>query len=179
MYRKNPPWDTGVSPPELIKFIATHPAGTALDLGCGTGTNAITLAHKGWDTTGVDFVGKAIKVARKKAETAGVKVKFIIDDVAFLKKIRHQQFNLLLDIGCFHNLSQMQKQNYVKNIERLLAPGGSFLIYAWLAEPNKKTTGMTKEDFQAFSKILKLINREDGFEGEVRPSVWLTYEKHR
>ena len=179
MYRKSPPWDTGVSPPELFEFIDTHPAGTALDLGCGTGTNAITLSQNRWDTTGVDFVGKAIKTARKKAEAAGVKVKFIIDDVALLKKVSHQQFNFILDIGCFHSLSPIQKQNYVKNIKQLLAPGGSFLIYSWLAVPNEGTMGMTKEDLLAFSKILKLVNRADGFEGEVRPSVWLTYEKHR
>ena len=32
------PWDTGVSPPELLSFIDTHTAGRAIDLGCGTGS---------------------------------------------------------------------------------------------------------------------------------------------
>ena len=32
------PWDTGVSPPELLDFLDRHPPGRALDLGCGTGT---------------------------------------------------------------------------------------------------------------------------------------------
>ena len=41
------PWDTGVSPPELIRLIDTHSAGHALHIGCGTGTNAITLAERG------------------------------------------------------------------------------------------------------------------------------------
>ena len=50
-----PPWDTGVSPPELYDFIENHEPGRAIDIGCGTGTNVITLAQAGWQVTGVDF----------------------------------------------------------------------------------------------------------------------------
>ncbi|HZD55845.1 MAG TPA: class I SAM-dependent methyltransferase, partial [Anaerolineales bacterium] len=59
-YYREPPWDTGISPPELLAFIESHPAGQALDLGCGTGTNVITLARNGWQVTGVDFAPRAI-----------------------------------------------------------------------------------------------------------------------
>ena len=44
--------------------------GRALDLGCGTGTNSIYLAQHGWETTGVDFVPRAIGIAKRKAEAA-------------------------------------------------------------------------------------------------------------
>jgi methylase of polypeptide subunit release factors len=54
-YFRDPPWDTGISPPELIDFINSNPPGKALDIGCGTGTNAIRLAKEGWRVTGVDF----------------------------------------------------------------------------------------------------------------------------
>ncbi|MDK1118669.1 MAG: methyltransferase domain-containing protein [Anaerolineae bacterium] len=61
IYYFKPPWDTGISPPELFDFIKNNPAGAAIDLGCGTGTNLIRLAQAGWDVTGVDFVARAIK----------------------------------------------------------------------------------------------------------------------
>lgn len=66
-WRRQTPWDTQVTPPEVMEFIARTPPGKAVDLGCGTGTNAITLARHGWRVTGVDFVPKAILAARAKA----------------------------------------------------------------------------------------------------------------
>ncbi len=47
------------------------PAGSALDLGCGTGDSSIYLAQHGWKVTGVDFVPKALEKARAKAAAAG------------------------------------------------------------------------------------------------------------
>ena len=73
LYFGTPPWDTGKSPPELYSFIHKNPPGRALDLGCGTGTNIITLAKNNWDVTGVDYIPKAIHSARKKAVQTGVK----------------------------------------------------------------------------------------------------------
>ena len=43
------------------------PAGSALELGCGTGDCSIYLAQHGWKVTGVDFVAKALDKARAKA----------------------------------------------------------------------------------------------------------------
>ena len=62
-WRGTTPWDTNITPPEVKEFIAAAPPGKALDLGCGTGTNAITLAQHGWQATGVDFAPKAIRTA--------------------------------------------------------------------------------------------------------------------
>lgn len=53
-WRRQTPWDTDITPPEVMEFIETVTPGRALDLGCGTGTNAITLANHGWDVIRVD-----------------------------------------------------------------------------------------------------------------------------
>jgi len=176
MYLKKPPWDTDLSPPELIHFINENQAGKALDLGCGTGTNAITLSKNGWKTIGVDFIRKAIREAKRKSAREGVQVKFIIDDVTKLTKLDNH-FDLILDIGCFHSLSITGKRNYIRNIDRLLAPNGKYLIYAWISNSKNNSPGLSRQDLMAFSKIMKLIDRKDSFDRGKQASAWLTFER--
>ena len=66
------PWDTGVTPPELVDLIEgpdALPAGRALDLGCGTGTNVAYLAEHGWDATGVEADRRAFEGAEHRLVT--------------------------------------------------------------------------------------------------------------
>ncbi len=62
-YLFRPPWDSGISPPELFEFMAGHAPGRAIDLGCGTGTNVVTLATHGWQVIGLDFSPRAVRIA--------------------------------------------------------------------------------------------------------------------
>ena len=61
--------------------------GRAIDLGCGVGAEAIYLAKNGFDATGVDFSPTANKQARAKSQTAGVEVRFVVDDLANLLQV--------------------------------------------------------------------------------------------
>jgi SAM-dependent methyltransferase len=102
------PWDTGVSPPELVEVVEgpeALPPGRALDIGCGTGTNSVYMARHGWEVTGVDLVGRAIAMARRKAAAAGISPTFIQGDVTRLDELDvGAGYGLLLDIGCFHGI---------------------------------------------------------------------------
>src|SRR5438270_4648330 len=77
-------WDTGITPPELVRFVAVSPPGRALDLGCGTGTNVVYLTQHGWDAVGVDFAARAVAKARERARRAGVASTFFVGDVTRL-----------------------------------------------------------------------------------------------
>lgn len=175
-YLRRPPWDTGVSPPELLAFIAAHPPGRALDLGCGTGTNVITLAQAGWQTTGVDFVGKAIRLARRKARAAGVPADFRTGDVTELDGISGP-FDLILDIGCFHSLTEAGRQRYAANLERLLAQDGTYLMYGFFKAPGEGGTGLSDADLALFEKHFTLQDRQDGFNRGQAASAWFTYTR--
>jgi len=178
LLQRNPPWDTGISPPELISFIQNHPPGRALDLGCGTGTNAITLAQHGWQVTGIDFAHRAICQARRKVKKAGVRVDLRVGDVSQPKNLA-EPFDLVLDIGCFHSLPEAERARYCRNLERLLAPGGTFLSYVFFRDRAEPGTGLVEEDLQALAERFQLVDRQDGSERGVRPSAWLTYQKRR
>ena len=175
-YFFNPPWDTGVSPPELMDFIESNPPGRALDLGCGTGTNALTLANHAWEVTGVDFAATAIVQARRKARQAGAAVDLRIDDVTQLKGI-NGTFDLILDMGCFHILSGEAIERYTHNLDRLLAPGGTFLLYGFFRDPQESGTGLVEADLEAVCAQLQLIERQDGTERGIRPSAWFIFRK--
>ncbi len=176
LYFRKPPWDTQVSPPELMEFIAQYAPGRALDLGCGTGTNVITLAQHGWRVTGVDYVGRALRQAKKKAQQAGVTADFQVDDVTKLKNITGV-FDLVLDIGCFHSLATNEKRAYIHNLERLTTPGSIYLMYGFFREADGNGPGLREPDLNGLELSFDLINREEGVDRGQRPSVWVTYQR--
>jgi SAM-dependent methyltransferase len=176
-YYRDPPWDTHQTPPELFAFIQSNPPGLALDLGCGTGTNVITLVQHGWQATGVDFIPKAIRQARRRAARAGVQADFYIGDVTRLTNLK-KPFDLILDMGCYQSLDPSGMAAYRRNIQRLLAPAGTFLIYLFFRSADALSgSGATEEDLTPFLEFLDLVNRQDGTERGVRPSAWLTFYK--
>lgn len=175
-YYRQPPWDTSISPPELLAYIRRHPPGRALDIGCGTGTNVITLAQHGWHVIGVDFASKAIRSARKKNRHAEINVQFHVDDARYLRKVQ-PDFDFVLDIGCFHSLDDDGKARYAQRVDDLLKPGGDFLIYLFFKENAAAFSGAVEADLAHFASQWELISRANGSERNQRPSAWLHYSK--
>jgi ubiquinone/menaquinone biosynthesis C-methylase UbiE len=179
-YFGQPPWDTGVSPPELLEFIQTHEPGHAIDLGCGTGTNVITLAKAGWRVTGVDFAPRAVKLAKQKVNRAGVQVELFVKDVTKLQGI-NGPFDLAFDIGCFHSIPQKGKVEYLRQLNRILAPNGFWLMYGFLKpETNHAGPGLVEADISHALSQLTLVSRQDGFDdSRARASAWFLFQKSR
>src|ERR1035437_2138035 len=74
------PWEGGPRS-ELVELVRTgrlEPC-RALDLGCGSGANAVFLAKHGFEVTGVDFAAAALDKADRLAKAAGVDVVWIRD----------------------------------------------------------------------------------------------------
>ena len=176
-YIGNAPWDTGITPPELYDFIASHPTGRALDIGCGTGTNVITLANAGWQATGFDFAPRAIQIANRKLKHAGIHANVFTDDATQMKKV-HGQFDLALDMGCFHGIEN--KTGYLTHLTRVLAPGGFWLMYGFFKpDPHLSGPGLAHSEIDMISaRGLTLLSRKDGFDKRERSSAWFLYQKH-
>ncbi|MDO9303514.1 MAG: class I SAM-dependent methyltransferase [Anaerolineales bacterium] len=175
-YFRSPPWDSGITPPELFEFIQSHPAGRAIDIGCGTGTNVITLAKTGWQVTGFDFAPRAIQIAKRKAKKARVQANLFTDDATRMKNVTGQ-FNLALDMGCFHGLEN--KADYLTQLDRILAPNGFWLMYGFLAPASHPTApGIDSADLSMISaQAFTLLTRRNGFDKRERPSAWFLYQK--
>lgn len=176
-YFGRPPWDTGISPPELVEFIQNHPPGKALDLGCGTGTNLLTLARAGWQVSGVDFAWRAVLLARRRLRKAGFQAEVHQGDVTRLRRLQGG-FNLILDIGCFHGLSESGKRAYQRNLQRLLAGNGTFLMYSHRKEEGEPGTGITEADIDRLAQEFELVARKDSADRIGRPACWLTFRRN-
>ncbi len=176
-WRGQTPWDTQVTPPEVMEFIADTPPGKALDLGCGTGTNAITLARHGWQVTGVDFAPRAIRMARRKAAAAGLTITFHAADVSDLSMLTGP-YDYVLDIGCLFVLSELQRLKYGSELTRLTRTGSWYMLYAWLPRPWRGGTwGIAAEEVEAliwsdFTKVRHVIGTESG-----HPSAWYWFQR--
>jgi len=116
------PWDTRITPPELIEVIEGKqiPAGSALDVGCGSGTNAIYLAQHGFNTIGMDVSYLAIMRARCKARRIKTTVKFYAGDVLTLSKKEGPDITIpvdfVLDIGCLNSLAEKYLDTYLAGL---------------------------------------------------------------
>ncbi|MGZ9163532.1 MAG: class I SAM-dependent methyltransferase [Candidatus Deferrimicrobiaceae bacterium] len=176
-WRRETPWDTQVTPPEVMEFIARTPPGSALDLGCGTGTNAITLARHGWRVTGVDFIPKAISTARAKAARSGFAIVFLVASVTDLSALPGP-FDYVLDIGCLHSLKAEDRTRYATSLSRLLRPQAWYMLYAWLPRPREGgVVGISTEEVENllredFSNVRTAIGEENG-----KPSSWYWFQR--
>jgi 2-polyprenyl-3-methyl-5-hydroxy-6-metoxy-1,4-benzoquinol methylase len=176
-WRGSTPWDTNITPPEVMQFISSTPPGKALDLGCGTGTNAITLARHGWQAAGVDFSPKAICAARRKARQAGLKIDFYCTDVADLGMLSGP-FDYVLDIGCLFTLTESSRVRYVRELARLMRPAGDYMLYAWQPRPRKGGTyGIATEAVESLLEAALIRTRLVVGEEKNYPSAWYWYRR--
>jgi len=129
------PWDQPLPPPEVIALAETLAPGRALDMGCGAGRTDIYLAQRGWTSDGVDFVPEAIELAQARAQTAGVaeRTRFAVGSVTHITAFAGP-YDLVVDIGCMHNLRGDDLRLYAAEVARLLRPDGVYLLFAHLAD---------------------------------------------
>ncbi len=98
-----------------------------LDLGCGRGRHAISLAERGYKVTGIDLSEEAIKTARGKAEERGLDIHFQVRDMRNpLPRKFDAIVNLFTTFGYFTN--DKQNSRVLDSIVEMLDMGGMFVL---------------------------------------------------
>lgn len=177
------PWDTGVTPPELVRVVegdgAPHvPAGRALDLGCGTGTNALYLARHGWEVAAIDFAAPAIARARTRAARVGTlpgSVHFQQGNVTQLERLRLRgPYDLVFDLGCFHTLAPAARPLYARAIAPLTQPGALLLLYAFAgSRVGSRAFGLSADEVRRIFAPEWTVERADmGSNPDGRAATW-------
>src|SRR2546422_4476074 len=111
------PWDSGIPSAELVRVLNAGllPGKTVLEIGCGTGTNAIALARRGYRVTAVDFVDMAVHRARGKAQQAGVEIDFRVGDATRIDL--GGAYGVVFDRGGYHGLRTRNLPAFLRMIK--------------------------------------------------------------
>jgi SAM-dependent methyltransferase len=175
-YRAGRPagWDTGLTAPPLKDAVESgviKPC-RVIAFGCGTGTNEIYLAGKGFDVTAVDVAPSALGLAAEKAKKAGVQVRWLLADVLALPDL--EPFDLVFDRGCYHHVRYVDAAGFVETLRRLTHPGSRCLI---LSCNNDRPPGVReqhmRDDFSALFDFEWLRDSAiEGRDGSVRRESW-------
>ena len=123
-YDGQPPWDIPGPQPAVVSLKeAGAIEGSVLDVGCGTGENALFLASRGHEVWGLDFVPVAIEQAQAKARERGLGVHFRVGDARKLDQLG-RTFDTVLDCGLFHTFADEERPLYVSGLGTIVRPGG-------------------------------------------------------
>ena len=181
------PWDSGIASKELREVIdrqAIAP-GRALDLGCGTGTNAIWLAQHGFEVTGLDLAEAAIEIARQKAVEAQTNVNWIAAPVEqFGEDV--EPFDFVFDRGCYHICRRVDLKGYIETHRRVTHSGSLCLVLAGSVSETGDSgiPKVTEEELRTeFTELYETVDLhpfqfEDG-DGQPGPQGWSSLMRRR
>ncbi len=136
---------------EFIEGVLGLPAGgRILDLCCGHGRHAVPLAQRGFAVTGLDLSDYHLRLARKAAREAGVRVRWLrrdMRDIPFEGEL-DAVINMFSAFGYFEDDEEDFK--VLEAVSRALRPGGRFFIDTmnreWLVRRYQETDWRQRED---------------------------------
>lgn len=153
------PWEDAVEHPPFVETFAMllaqeeqdreRPFGTALDLGTGSAVWAVELARRGWQVTGIDRIERALSRGRARVRGAGVDVRLVHGDVTRLGDADvGSSYDLLLDTGTFHDLSEAERIAMGKEVTAVAAPEATLLLLVWPRRRRPLIRGADRDDVQ-------------------------------
>jgi SAM-dependent methyltransferase len=137
------PWDSGKPDVHLLEVIDEigHNFGKALEIGCGTGTNLIWLAEKGFEVTGMDISPTAVAKARKKVSAADINIHLFSGDF-MVDQVPGAPFDFVYDRGCLHVFEGVKElSRFASRVGELLVPEGIWHSLAGSTDGPPRDTG--------------------------------------
>jgi len=182
------PWDHGMVDHNLIEAVSTHNIAPcrALDIGCGTGENALWLSRQGFETVACDLSPTAIQRSKDKLVNGKAEVLFVIAD--FLQDaIPDAPFGFIFDRGCLHCMSEdSEREAYVAKVADLLEADGHWLSLVGNADEGEREVGppqLTAAELvsavEPQFEVLSLVSGHFGSDQEKPPRAWICLMRKR
>ncbi len=148
---------------QISRGLIPPPPAKLIDLGCGEGYNAMAMARRGYDVTGVDISPTIISNAQSMAQEQHLSVDFRVSNVLDLEDFADGIFNIATDMGCLHMLVRNEhRRQYLKMVRRVLAPRGCFFLYQRVAERDVIIEDEELEIFRSVTLVQKRFIANNG-----------------
>lgn len=151
--------------PLLVREAADLTPGTALDLGCGEGGDAIWLARQGWRVTAVDVSQVALDRAAGHAADAGVG-----DRVTWAAHDLHADFPAgefdLVSAQFLHSQVAQpgEREGILRRAAAAVAPGGALVIGSHQGWPSWMETPPFAHEFPTLEELREQLAFGDDWE---------------
>jgi ubiquinone/menaquinone biosynthesis C-methylase UbiE len=144
------PWDIEQPQPAIARVAAEGGfTGAVLDVGCGSGDNALHIASLGLPVLGVDVAETALVTARRKAEDRGIDAEFEVADAFHLEHLG-RKFDTVVDSGMFHTCDGEERPRYVASLASVTEHGGTLYLLCFSDEgPETGPHPVTREELRA------------------------------
>jgi SAM-dependent methyltransferase len=131
-YQRNAPWNIGKPQPALVKLLDKYPlSDTVLDVGCGAGDLALSIAKRGYSTLGIDLSEEAIDLCKNKAGSLNPEIQhliyFRVGD-ALKPSQFYTQFGSIVDSGFYHLFDETEREQFADELFKSLNTGGRYYL---------------------------------------------------
>ncbi len=115
-----------------------------LDLGAGTGKNAIYLAEREANVIGIELSKEAVRISKERAKMRGVSVDFREGSFGEDFPFAENSFDLVLDVTSSNSLNEKEREVYLKESARVLKSGGYMFVRALCKDADKNALNLLK-----------------------------------
>lgn len=147
----------------LVREVEQLPPGTALDLGCGEGGDAIWLATKGWRVTAVDVSATALRRGAEHARDAGVEAGIRWERHDLSRSFPDGSFDLV-SAQFLHSpvAADGEREEILRRAAAAVAPGGILLVAGHAGWPSWQETPPFEHHFPTTSEVIDALDLEPG-----------------
>lgn len=137
---------------QFIKFLPENPSAQILDIGCGSGRDALSLARRGYQITAIEPSVKMLELAQEKNNHKNIR--WLNDSLPKLASLNHDIYDFILLSAVWMHIAPWERETSIKRVSALLNVDGRLAITLRIGAPDpaRKMYPVSVEELLKLSK---------------------------